>query len=689
MKFFKSKHSYMATTWILNIIIVFICTSAIFIGLASFYTKKRLDSFLSYNVKMQEGIQAMIDHSLDTVRYSAFNTFYSPDVERLRHSDNLNNYEMIQGTRSINSLASTNTYIHSVYVYNKDVNKVFTTHLGTLTKENFDDIDVFNQKYDQPTPRNLKVNNKHIWVYTLTFKDFKEENSSLVVNIDANMFNNSIFTTDQADEYLYIPSVNKTFYSENNQKIRDIDELAHKFNHETGYVRLPNKHLLFYSSMPNLGWTFIKEIDQSLIGQSDAMILSFSFIIFSIISMMFGLLYLNIKKRYHKPLRSIIDEFNIDDHEDARFNAVLHQWINSQKIQGLKIEENKKQDHLEQIILGQCQNCIQDIVTNIDFLTGFHMTLFRSDALLIDTLEEYMKDIPYEIVFLGKYTVLFTQQLHKEHFLNMSDALQISIIQSRHCMINDAKDGFDNLKEIDDLIIMNPSLLYRDESNLPDFSIDLDQTIEYETNFLQSLMRTEQQQAWDALNQWYDSLKNVRYTSILFFYNKLFVRLRILIAEELPEEPIISIREFEERLRNTNDIKHINHYIEHLAYRYLDYHESKKENRILNLISNVKTFIDKNICDPNFSTNCVSEEFDLSSTHLSRLFKTYETYSVSEYITISRLDRACNLLINTDRSIKDISKDCGIINTPYFYTVFKKYFDCSPSQYRKNNKIKK
>ncbi len=201
-------------------------------------------------------------------------------------------------------------------------------------------------------------------------------------------------------------------------------------------------------------------------------------------------------------------------------------------------------------------------------------------------------------------------------------------------------------------------------------------------------MRTEQQEAWTALNQWYDSLKNVRYTSILFFYNKLFVRLRILIAEELPNEPIISIREFEERLRNTQDIKIINHYIEHLAYRYLEHYESQRESRILSLIDKVKSYIDQNICDPNFSTNCVSDEFNLSSTHLSRLFKTYETFSVSEYITISRLERACNLLINTDDSIKKISKDCGIINTPYFYTVFKKHFDCSPSQYRQKNKIK-
>ncbi len=78
-----------------------------------------------------------------------------------------------------------------------------------------------------------------------------------------------------------------------------------------------------------------------------------------------------------------------------------------------------------------------------------------------------------------------------------------------------------------------------------------------------------------------------------------------------------------------------------------------------------------------------------SREYLSRSMKKYMNTSLSEFIYNIRLEYASNMLINSNLSILEISKDCGFDNLSYFYRKFSSRYDVSPSVFRKNHIVKK
>ena len=53
------------------------------------------------------------------------------------------------------------------------------------------------------------------------------------------------------------------------------------------------------------------------------------------------------------------------------------------------------------------------------------------------------------------------------------------------------------------------------------------------------------------------------------------------------------------------------------------------------------------------------------------------------YIKELRLNKACDYLVNSGKSIADISKEVGYEDSQYFFRVFKKTTGLTPLEYRK------
>lgn len=75
---------------------------------------------------------------------------------------------------------------------------------------------------------------------------------------------------------------------------------------------------------------------------------------------------------------------------------------------------------------------------------------------------------------------------------------------------------------------------------------------------------------------------------------------------------------------------------------------------------------------------------DLSPSYFSRLFNKSAGKSVTEYVKSLRLQKACELLLSTDRSVVSIAAEVGYVDCGYFCKLFKKQFACTPLEYRKN-----
>lgn len=71
--------------------------------------------------------------------------------------------------------------------------------------------------------------------------------------------------------------------------------------------------------------------------------------------------------------------------------------------------------------------------------------------------------------------------------------------------------------------------------------------------------------------------------------------------------------------------------------------------------------------------------------YLCQIFKKYSGLSIFTYIHQLRIQRAQYLLLNSNRSIQDISEAVGFADPYYFSRLFKRFVRCSPSEFRQNN----
>lgn len=92
-------------------------------------------------------------------------------------------------------------------------------------------------------------------------------------------------------------------------------------------------------------------------------------------------------------------------------------------------------------------------------------------------------------------------------------------------------------------------------------------------------------------------------------------------------------------------------------------------------------FIKKNL-QSGISVSDVANNLNISREYLTRIFSKQLGVTPSVYIRNEKLQKALNLLISTDLSIKEIAYETGFKNTKLFRTRFKIEFGFTPSQYR-------
>lgn len=73
----------------------------------------------------------------------------------------------------------------------------------------------------------------------------------------------------------------------------------------------------------------------------------------------------------------------------------------------------------------------------------------------------------------------------------------------------------------------------------------------------------------------------------------------------------------------------------------------------------------------------------LSPSYFSTLFRQKTGQSLTQFLHKIRIQKACELLENTDRSVLDIMNEVGYKDTKFFYDIFKRHTKTSPGLYRK------
>lgn len=127
---------------------------------------------------------------------------------------------------------------------------------------------------------------------------------------------------------------------------------------------------------------------------------------------------------------------------------------------------------------------------------------------------------------------------------------------------------------------------------------------------------------------------------------------------------------------------------EKLRYYYTNKIDSIADDKLntsdQEFLNHLNSTIQKNLQDPNFSVEELSNIFNISRVQLYRKVKALLGITVNEYINSQRLAKGKALLDGTKLNISEIAYNVGYSSPGYFSTSFKTKYGLTPKQFRKS-----
>ena len=112
---------------------------------------------------------------------------------------------------------------------------------------------------------------------------------------------------------------------------------------------------------------------------------------------------------------------------------------------------------------------------------------------------------------------------------------------------------------------------------------------------------------------------------------------------------------------------------------YYPYESGKKT--AMEQITAALEYVEKHYQEP-IKIQDIAKTCNMSETHFRRTFEEHINMTPADYVNLVRIQKACELLKNTDDSMDGIAMKCGFANTSTLNRNFKKYLGTSPYQWK-------
>jgi len=112
--------------------------------------------------------------------------------------------------------------------------------------------------------------------------------------------------------------------------------------------------------------------------------------------------------------------------------------------------------------------------------------------------------------------------------------------------------------------------------------------------------------------------------------------------------------------------------------------EQTKDN---DMVQKVLDVVERRFREPNFCSDDVAGDMNLSKAYLSRKYKQATGSSILETINERRMEAFASELLTTDKSVKSIIEGVGGVNHNYYMMMFKKKYSMTPTEYRQEFKL--
>ncbi len=95
-----------------------------------------------------------------------------------------------------------------------------------------------------------------------------------------------------------------------------------------------------------------------------------------------------------------------------------------------------------------------------------------------------------------------------------------------------------------------------------------------------------------------------------------------------------------------------------------------------------KELIASHLENPDLSLEWMEEQMHYSASYIRQTFKQKTGESISEYLIRKRMEKAGQILERENGKVQDVAKACGYENQRYFASSFKKFYGCTPTEYK-------
>ncbi|QNK58806.1 helix-turn-helix domain-containing protein [Paenibacillus sp. PAMC21692] len=220
---------------------------------------------------------------------------------------------------------------------------------------------------------------------------------------------------------------------------------------------------------------------------------------------------------------------------------------------------------------------------------------------------------------------------------------------------------------------------------------ELDYPYELEQTMTQHVMLGQYEEAEGAVAQIFRLLQTVPNPQAshrhMISFQILNALTRKMFELDIPESSVLQgengLAELcKELLQNRSDQASIDMLLG-LIHRLCLYIQERRDNVSNSHVREMMAYIREHLAEP-ISVDSAADHVGLNRMYAGRLFKQYTNQNMADYMNQTRIDKATELLSDTNMKVMDIATAVGFNNTHYFIKIFKRYKGMTPGKFKEN-----
>lgn len=710
--------------------VIILLMGTVFVSLFFSFEEATLSSISTNQIKIVESVENNAKIVSEILISQALQLFYSNDVSKLRTAEQLSNYEVINGIRSLNALVTVNSFIDSVYVYNGFQEYIYSTTDSSggfsSTSENIfrdrEAVDLFLEHDDKrigvPVFRTLLNTRTNMYYdffsYILMDPDWK---SGLMINVTAKTYMNTLQINNSDSFLLDRTSMLPIAVSEERAaelKNQVVSFLPEDIS-EPGFIIIPAKSsildvfsadriICFYTPIKNNNWIYVTIQDYAQTMGGMIFLQRAVYVILGILSLFLIVVAVFLLVKIISPFNRLKKVLESDEIKLLQTNSAVDIDQITEKLKAL-VQSSENEVHLKKSLQDMVKNEIlyniiigsearpREMIADNAFSIEPEQQVFpilvntinrdsclsiasqcgitRIEGAIIDQNLILVFQPDPEVELLDFYKKLNTRRTTTKNY----------VVVGKECFIEDLPTQYHSLHDAFARRILNSDKWIISTDILSGLSADSSDSRELVKQIVALTKKGNSTGSISKLNEFFKLQNTKIMTTVFSSYLNLFQSIKGIETEQDSNEN--DVDSFNKELRETRDIRKIQGIIVSLHNHVLSSIVSVKANTRKNLMSTIDEIIEREYANQQLSSQFIADSCSISCVYLCRIWRQNTGSSLASRINNVRVDHASEMLKTTNLTIAEISERTGFSNQQYFYTLFKKTTGKTPDEFRK------